>query len=50
MIAATSEPYLTGWIDALRQVFPKDIVRDVAKPKDIERCNGLPVNRVTGCD
>jgi len=36
-IFATSEPYLTHWIDEIRPVLKCDILRVVANPVDIER-------------
>jgi general secretion pathway protein E len=36
-IFATSEPYLTAWIEELRGIIRRDIVRVVANPRDIER-------------
>jgi general secretion pathway protein E len=40
VIVATSEPYLTGWIEELRRVLDREIVRVVANPRDIERYRG----------
>ena len=37
VVIATSEPYLTGWIEELRRVLDRHIVRVVANPRDIER-------------
>jgi general secretion pathway protein E len=37
VVMATSEPYLTGWIEELRRVLDRDIVRVVANPRDVER-------------
>ena len=36
-VFATSEPYLTGWVEELRGIIKRDIVRVVANPRDIER-------------
>jgi general secretion pathway protein E len=36
-VFATSEPYLTGWIEELKGVIRREIVRVVANPRDIER-------------
>jgi general secretion pathway protein E len=36
-VFATSEPYLTGWIDELKGIIRREIVRVVANPRDIER-------------
>jgi general secretion pathway protein E len=40
VMIATSEPYLTGWIEELRRVLDREIVRVVANPRDIERYRG----------
>ncbi len=37
VVFATSEPYLTSWVEELRQVLSRDIVRVVSNPRDIER-------------
>ncbi len=37
VVIATSEPYLTGWIDELRGALHREIDRVVANPRDIER-------------
>ena len=37
VVLATSEPYLTDWIEQIRQIVKRDIVRVVANPRDIER-------------
>jgi general secretion pathway protein E len=37
VVFATSEPYLTDWIEQIRQIVKRDIVRVVANPRDIER-------------
>lgn len=37
VIFATSEPYLTDWIEEIRPVIKRDIERVVANPLDIER-------------
>ncbi|CAK0751779.1 general secretion pathway protein E [Gammaproteobacteria bacterium] len=37
VVFATSEPYLTDWIDEIRPVIKRDIVCVVANPLDIER-------------
>ncbi|MCP4305068.1 MAG: type II/IV secretion system protein, partial [bacterium] len=37
VVIATSEPYLTSWIDELRGVLHREIDRVVANPRDIER-------------
>ncbi len=36
-VFATSEPYLSGWIEELQRVIKREIVRVVANPRDIER-------------
>ena len=36
-VFATSEPYLTSWVEELRQVLNRDIVRVLSNPRDIER-------------
>ena len=36
-VFATSEPYLTGWIEELGGIIKREIVRVVANPRDIER-------------
>ena len=36
-VFATSEPYLTGWVEELQGVIRREIVRVVANPRDIER-------------
>jgi len=36
-VFATSEPYLTDWIEQVQQIVKRDIVRVVANPRDIER-------------
>jgi len=36
-VFATAEPYLISWIDPIRHIFKRDIVRVVANPRDIER-------------
>jgi general secretion pathway protein E len=36
-VFATSEPYLTGWIEELGGIVKREIVRVVANPRDIER-------------
>ncbi len=36
-VFATSEPYLTAWVDELRTIVKRDIERVVANPIDIER-------------
>jgi general secretion pathway protein E len=36
-VFATSEPYLTDWIEQVRQIIKRDVVRVVANPRDIER-------------
>ena len=37
VVFATSEPYLTGWIDELGGIIKREIVRVMANPRDIER-------------
>jgi general secretion pathway protein E len=37
VVIATSEPYLTAWIEELRRVLERKIVRVVANPRDVER-------------
>ncbi|HSQ06904.1 MAG TPA: hypothetical protein VLM84_04330 [Chromatiaceae bacterium] len=37
VVFATSEPYLTDWMEQVRQIIKRDIVRVVANPRDIER-------------
>ncbi|HYN78056.1 MAG TPA: GspE/PulE family protein [Lamprocystis sp. (in: g-proteobacteria)] len=37
VVFATSEPYLTGWVDELGGIIKREIVRVVANPRDIER-------------
>ncbi len=37
VVFATSEPYLTGWIEELGGIIKREIVRVVANPRDIER-------------
>ena len=37
VVLATSEPYLTDWIEQIRQIVKREIVRVVANPRDIER-------------
>ena len=36
-VFATSEPYLTSWVEELRKVLNREIIRVVANPRDIER-------------
>ena len=36
-VFATSEPYLTGWVEELRGIIRREIVRVVSNPRDIER-------------
>ena len=36
-VFATSEPYLTAWVDELKGIIRREIVRVVANPRDIER-------------
>ncbi|MFZ0789468.1 MAG: GspE/PulE family protein [Chromatiaceae bacterium] len=36
-VFATSEPYLTAWVDELRGIIKRDILRVLANPRDIER-------------
>ena len=37
VVVATSEPYLTEWMEQVRQIVKRDIVRVLANPRDIER-------------
>ncbi len=37
VVFATSEPYLTDWMEQVRQIVKRDIVSVVANPRDIER-------------
>jgi general secretion pathway protein E len=36
-VFATSEPFLTGWVDEVKGIIRRKIVRVVANPRDIER-------------